>query len=60
MKRGKDGNAISTHYGPYEHVEQDFSREPWILDNVTEVFNVGSSSVIIIGYGKKNQEKEIW
>jgi len=23
MKGGKDGNVITAHYGPYEHVEQD-------------------------------------
>jgi len=35
MKGGKYGYSISTHYGPYEHVEQYFSYAPWILDNVT-------------------------
>ena len=58
MKRGIDGTAISTHYGPYEHIYDNFSHEPWILDNVTEVFNVGLPSVIRIGYGKKTKTKK--
>jgi len=58
MKGDKDGNAIFTHYGPYEHVEQDVLHEPWIWNNGTEVFNVGSPSVIRIGYGKKTKKKK--
>ena len=57
MKRGIDGNAISTHYGPYEHVYDNFSHEPWMLDNVTEVVNVGSPSVIRIGYVKRTKNQ---
>ena len=58
MKSGKDGNVVTTHYSPYEYIRDDFSHEALILDNVTGVFNVGSPSVIRIGYGKKTKNKE--
>ena len=56
MKSGKDGNVVTTHYSPYKHIWDDFSHEALILDNVTGVFNVGSPSVIRIGYGKKTKK----
>ena len=58
IKSGKDGNVVTTHYSPYEHIRDDFSHEALILDNVTGVFNVGSPSVIRIGYGKKTKTKK--
>ena len=58
MNGGNDGNTISTQYGPYDHVEQDFLHENWILDDVAEVFNVGSPNVIRIAYGKKTKKKK--
>ena len=59
MKGGKYDTAISTHYGPYDHVKQDVLHKSWILDDVTGVFNVGSSNMIRIGYGKKTKKKKI-
>ena len=58
MKSGKDSTAVTPHYSPYEHIRDDFSHEASILDNVTGVFNVGSPSVIRIGYGKKTKNKK--
>jgi len=55
MKSGKGSTAVTHHYSPYEHIRDDFSHEASILDNVTGVFNVGSPSVIRIGYGKKSK-----
>ena len=57
MKSGKNGNVVTTHYSPYKHIQNDFSHEALILDNVPGVFNVGSPSVIRIGYGKKTKKK---
>ena len=54
MKSGKDSTAVTTHYSPYKHIRDDFSHEASILDNVTGVFNIGSPSVVRIGYGKKS------
>ena len=58
MKSGNDSTAVTPHYSPYEHIRDDFSHEASILDNVTGVFNVGSPSVIRIGYGKKSKNKK--
>ena len=59
MKSDKDGNVVTTHCSPYEYIWDDFSHEALILDNVTGVFNVGSPSVIRIGYGKKSKNKNL-
>ena len=59
MKSGNNSTAVTFHYSPYEQIRDDFSHEVSILDNVTGVFNVGSPSVIRIGYGKKSKNKKI-
>ena len=58
MKDGGNGNGISTVFGPYENINQDFSHEEWIVDKVAGVFNVGTPNFVRIGYGKKSKSKK--
>ena len=46
---------VSTIYGEYASLQDDFSHEPWALDYVTGVESVGGTEELYVGYGKRNK-----
>ena len=59
MKGGENGKEVLTVFDPHEHIHQDFSHEPWILDKSAGVFNVGSPFFVRIGYEKKSKTQNL-